>query len=873
MPQRRRRANRVPTLRDLAAALPRMKEAVLADGLPIDEVLTDWNDPDHPPPIEQLEEHIAALLAKEGMLPCRREARRVAGYPEPVLKTIFYRPTERLLLAALQESHPIILATTFETQRYVEALIAECNGQTPPRQLWIWKAAFGQAIIERADAGARPRFSLKGSFKSSLLADAASDGSQQAEIAKHIDEMTAGAQQGGIEFEASTISFWWRVAEETSSETTFLGQMERTSTCIRVLIDDGGTPISAEKRQDAGFAVETAISKEISEKIDEFRQFAEVRPCDSFVQLMNEGMVLARDAIVLVPDAHHFVNFDSTSPLGANTLINIGALKDAYHRMVRTGAATKFILLCGEVHLPKDLREEVSRIDLPLPGRPELYVAIRDALQDDAPDELVLALSEEAAGMTRGEVHALLARERRAAQPKTSEELLALVRAAKQRHVARSPALELVETSYVPELGGMEKFNAWLKSRQRAFNHPERARAAGINRLPRGVLLLGIPGSGKSLAAKVIAREWGRSVEGGDQGSAGLPLVRLDMGALQDVWVGSSEARVREALRIVEAMAPCILWIDEIDKGVAQDSYAGSATLNVRATLLTWMQESRYPVFIVATANRFDALPPELTRAGRFDARFFFGCPGPEGRCKILEIHLATRGFEPANFDLDALVEATHGFTGAEIEQVVLDALYKAFEGDGPLTDALLMQRATETQPLIRSAGKSLEELWDLIENGRVELASKEMLTHAQVAQLINPHLYRPIYCRLETIEGFDKQKGSAQRLLMASPFGGPAAIVMETGEKDWAYVQTNFPFEPGDAGTFKFLDRIEMLERNFVFDTLVSDHSLETIYFETTALREAFEKSDFLSAYVELFSSIAPEGEVSEEGTEADYE
>lgn len=126
--------------------------------------------------------------------------------------------------------------------------------------------------------------------------------------------------------------------------------------------------------------------------------------------------------------------------------------------------------------------------------------------------------------------------------------------------------------------------------------------------------------------------------------------------------------------------------------------------MNVRATLLTWMQECTHPVFVVATANRFAALPPELTRAGRFDARFFFGCPAARGRRKIIDIHLSQRGYDAAAFDLEAFVLATRGFTGAEIEQVVLDALYEAFERDVPLSDKILTARAKETQPLIRSA-------------------------------------------------------------------------------------------------------------------------------------------------------------------------
>ena len=198
-----------------------------------------------------------------------------------------------------------------------------------------------------------------------------------------------------------------------------------------------------------------------------------------------------------------------------------------------------------------------------------------------------------------------------AAQP---AELVAAMHDAKKKSIARSPALEVIDLKGVePKLGGLDRLVSWLETRRLVFDRPEAARAAGIDRRPKGVLLLGIPGTGKSLAAKVVAKNWK------------LPLLRLDLGAVQDKWVGSSEARIREALKTVAAMSPCVLWIDELDKGIAQGegTASHSTDLNIRATLLTWMQEYTEPIFIVATANRISHLPPELMRAGRFDARFF----------------------------------------------------------------------------------------------------------------------------------------------------------------------------------------------------------------------------------------------------------
>ncbi|MEG9524409.1 MAG: AAA family ATPase [Hyphomicrobiales bacterium] len=780
-----------------------------------------------------------------------------------MLKTLFYRPAEYVLLEALDDSDPITLATTFETQRYVDALERRANDPDRVCELWVWRGASGQHAVERLDSRAMPDIQLGHAFTASLFEDELDfSPEQRSEIVDQFRQrsLNEGYQFGTVTAVGGTqLEFWWVESERTSP----LPNILPPTPCINVTIDDHAEPVEGDAAQTAVLRVVHAQVADIIKKARErYPQFLQRRPASNFLELLDQIHRISDGAIVVIPDAHQFINFDPSSPHGANALTNIAALKDCYHRLRRRQSRTRLVLLCGELSLPRDLREEVQRIDLPLPMRPELYAAIRDALPGHLEnEELLVALSEEAAGMTLAEVEAVIARARARSTADVEGTLRASLRNAKKRHISRSPALEFVETGGVPKLGGMERFGDWLDRRRKAFNEPERARTIGINRAPRGVLLLGIPGSGKSLAAKMIARSWfrGQDVQARNV-DLGLPLLRLDMGAIQDKWVGSSEARAREALRVVEAMAPCVLWIDEIDKSISQESHTHSGEMNVRATLLTWMQECSHPVFVVATANRFAALPPELTRAGRFDARFFFGCPSAKGRREIIEIHLSQRGYDAAAFDLEALTAATHGFTGAEIEQVVLDALYEAFERDVSLSDEILTGRARETQPLIRSAGRSLEELWELVANGRVEMASEEMLTRAQVAKLIDPHLYRPIYCRLEQIEGFEKHASRATRLLMATPFGGPAAIVMDSGEHDWIYVQVNFRLDRDDAGHFKALDTLQTLEMNFLFDTLVSDHGLETIYFETAALRQRFEKSDMLSAYAEFFRGIDAE-------------
>ena len=865
MAQRKRgQSNAIISDENLEALIRQLKGYALANRAPVDVVIASWANQDSPPPIQQLEDRIASLLSREGIIPCRQVSERLPGWSSPVLKTLFYRPTEHVLLEALESSHPITLATTFEPQRYVDALERRASDPHRIGELWVWRGASGQQAAERIDAHAMPDFPLAHAFTASMFdGDSNSSPERRDEIVNHLRLLNRyeNYQFGTVNVSDGTpVEFWWTDSERKNSQLSLFGDVAAPTPCVNVMIDDRAAPVEGEASQAAVLGtIHGQIAEVIKNARERYPQFLQRRTAPNFLKLLDQAHRFSDGAIIVIPDAHHFINFDPSSPHGANSLTNIAALKDCYHRLQRRQSRTRLVLLCGELSLPRDLREEVQRIDLPLPMRPELYAAIRNALPGHAEnEELLVALSEEAAGMTLAEVEAVIVRARPDGAADVEATLRASLRSAKKHHISRSPALEFVETGGVPKLGGMERFDDWLDRRRKAFNEPERARAIGINRAPRGVLLLGIPGSGKSLAAKVIARSWFRGQAAqGRNADLGLPLLRLDMGAIQDKWVGSSEARAREALRVVEAMAPCVMWIDEIDKSLSQESHTHSGEMNVRATLLTWMQECTHPVFVVATANRFASLPPELTRAGRFDARFFFGCPSPKGRREIIEIHLSQRGYDASAFDLDALAEATHGFTGAEIEQVVLDALYEAFERDVPLSNDILTGRARETQPLIRSAGRNLDELWGLVADGRVEMASEEMLTRAQVAKLIDPHLYRPIYCRLNQIEGFEKHASRATRLLMASPFGGPAAIVMDSGERDWIYVQANFRLDHNDTGSFKALDTLQTLEMNFLFDTLVSDHGLETIYFETAALRQRFEKSEMLSAYAEFFKNI----------------
>jgi len=241
------------------------------------------------------------------------------------------------------------------------------------------------------------------------------------------------------------------------------------------------------------------------------------------------------------------------------------------------------------------------------------------------------------------------------------------------------------ETARLADVGGQARLKQWLEQRRGAFLDP--AAFAGLDP-PRGVLLLGVQGAGKSLAARATA------------GVFAVPLLRLDFGTLYNKYYGETERNLREALRTAEVMAPCVLWMDEIEKGLAPEDTDAGPSRRVLGTLLTWLAEPHAGVFLVATANDIAALPPELVRKGRFDEIFFVDLPRAPVRQAIFRIHLEKRAIDPAGFDLATLAAATDGFTGAEIEQVVVAALYTAHARGEALGGAHLLHAARQTRPL-----------------------------------------------------------------------------------------------------------------------------------------------------------------------------
>lgn len=250
------------------------------------------------------------------------------------------------------------------------------------------------------------------------------------------------------------------------------------------------------------------------------------------------------------------------------------------------------------------------------------------------------------------------------------------------------------DTAKLSDIAGLNRLKHWLEQRRSAFSGK-----AGAIDPPKGIMLLGVQGGGKSLAAKAVA------------GSFSVPLLRLDFGALYNKFYGETEKNLRHALRIAETMAPCVLWMDEIEKGVAHSDTDDGLSQRVLGSLLTWMAERHSPVFVVATSNDIERLPPELVRKGRLDEIFFVDLPDKESRRGIFDIHLRRRNLAPSGFDLSLLASASEGFTGAEIEQAIVSSLYAAQTQSGRLQQHLLLEELRRTRPLSVVMAEKIDRL------------------------------------------------------------------------------------------------------------------------------------------------------------------
>lgn len=304
-----------------------------------------------------------------------------------------------------------------------------------------------------------------------------------------------------------------------------------------------------------------------------------------------------------------------------------------------------------------------------------------------------------------------------------SEENLNFVRKEKEEIIKKSGHLEYYSPNFTSkDIGGMDNLLSWIRNRSKAFS--EEAREFGLP-APKGILLLGIPGTGKSLSAKMLSNEWNQ------------PLIRLDIGKVFAGLVGESESNMRQALKVIEAVAPCILWIDEIEKGLSgmksSGSTDGGTTSRVLGTFLTWMQDRTAPVFIIATANDISGLPPELLRKGRVDEIFFVDLPVKSEREDILKIHLGKFKQDINEFDLSRLSDISEGFSGAELEEAVKEGMFLAFNSEEKkLTTELVEKAIKETYPLSITMGENIKKMKEWAKN-RARMASSLSASNKKV--------------------------------------------------------------------------------------------------------------------------------------------
>lgn len=370
------------------------------------------------------------------------------------------------------------------------------------------------------------------------------------------------------------------------------------------------------------------------------------------------------------------------------------------------GKAQTIILLGPSLNLPAELEKDVSVIDFPLPKAEDINVVLDrviGSVKDNPKIDSTLTpeareiLVKSALGLTLDEIEAAFARS--LVEMKKFD--VEVVLEEKKQIIRKSGLLEYYPAqNRMDDVGGMELLKDWLDKRTQSFT--DKARDFGIP-APKGILLLGVQGCGKSLLAKAVAAEWN------------LPMLKLDVGRIFGSLVGQSEENIRKAIRVAESVAPCILWADELEKGFAGIQGSGvsdsGTTARVFATFLTWMQDKTAPVFLIATANDVSALPPEMLRKGRFDEIFFVDLPDRDERAQIFKIHLTKRKRDTKKFDLLKLADATKGFSGAEIEQVVVGGLFSAFDANRELSQKDLTGEAKAVVPLSVMMREDIEEL------------------------------------------------------------------------------------------------------------------------------------------------------------------
>jgi len=420
--------------------------------------------------------------------------------------------------------------------------------------------------------------------------------------------------------------------------------------------------------------------------------------------VLDRIMTAKDQAIYVLKDYHPYLNDPQHGDTAVRRLRDLTyALKMSYKTL---------IFISPVLALPPELEKEITVVEYSLPSVADLgerLDAIRESLKDNKQVDVSLEPAERESllraslGLTLGEAENAFARSIVESKRLDVDTIIA----EKEQVIRKTQVLEYLRVDEtVDGVGGLDLLKDWLMKRTAAFT--ESARSFGLPE-PKGLLLIGVQGCGKSLTAKAVASLWK------------LPLLKMDVGRIFAGLVGASEENMRKAIRIAESVAPCVLWIDEIEKGLSGSRSSavsdGGTTARVFGSLITWLQEKKAPVFVIATANDISTLPPELLRKGRFDDIFFIDLPSVDERTEILRIHVRKRGRDASKFGVEELAAASVGFSGAELEQVVISAMYDAFDGGREVETADVAKAIHETFPLSRTMAEDITYLrrWALM--------------------------------------------------------------------------------------------------------------------------------------------------------------
>lgn len=444
----------------------------------------------------------------------------------------------------------------------------------------------------------------------------------------------------------------------------------------------------------------------------DFKTKSPLQECDleQFLKLtMDDGF--EQETFIVLKDVHSEIN---------NPKIIALLKKIAENNLYNDDYSATIFILSETTVIPRELENYITVFDIPLPTTSEILTIINEFIADleikveqDTINDIALSFK----GLNEFQIKQILNLAYQDGGCIDKEDKLLILRE-KEQFIKKSGMLEIVNFSEtINDIGGLENLKEWLARKAKVFSNLDKAIKFGVD-VPKGIMIIGMPGCGKSLTAKATASLFK------------IPLVRLDVGRLLGKYVGESEENMRKALKLSEAISPCVLWIDEIEKafaGVGGDGGGNDVTTRLFGQFLTWMQEKENTVFIVATANDISSMPPEFLRKGRFDELFFVDLPNGEERRKILDIHLKKRKKWKRGIDSIALIKETEGFNGADLEAVVKDTIEMAFiDGKESITTEDLLKSVKDTKSISSTLKDKIKEIKSTIDKIDIKPASKE---------------------------------------------------------------------------------------------------------------------------------------------------